>query len=141
VLLADPELGGRLTRNDRLGGGFDDLLHDGIVAELKVAKTAAAAADRTRFVGQPTHYAVDLASRLSILVVFDHSPKTEPPRVFENDFYWVEPVQHGGESPFPSSVGKLVVATNWPVPSWWSRLRGAVHPSQEEATGLSEESE
>lgn len=125
-LLADPELGGRVTRRNPLGGGFDDLQHDGIDAEVKVAKTAAAAADRTRYVGQPVQYAVDLASRLSMLIVFDHSRKANPPRVFENDFYWVEPAQHGGETPFPSRVGKLVITTNWPVPSWWSRLRGTM---------------
>jgi hypothetical protein len=130
-LLADPELGGRVTRRNPLGGGFDDLQHDGIDAEVKVAKTAAAAADRNRYVGQPVQYAVDLASRLSILIVFDHSPKANPPRVFENDFYWVEPVQHGGETPFPSRVGKLVITTNWPVPSWWSRLREALGLSSE----------
>jgi len=130
-LLADPELGGRVTRRNPLGGGFDDLQHDGIDAEVKVAKTAAAAADRTRYVGQPIQYAVDLASRLSILIVFDHSPKANPPRVFENDFYWVEPAQHGGETPFPSRVGKLVITTNWPVPSWWSRLRCTLGLSSE----------
>jgi len=37
-LLADPELGGRLTRRDPVAGGFDDLLHDDVIAELKVSR-------------------------------------------------------------------------------------------------------
>jgi hypothetical protein len=37
----DPALGGRLTRRDRVAGGFDDLLHDSVIAELKVERNKA----------------------------------------------------------------------------------------------------
>jgi hypothetical protein len=37
----DPTLGGRLTRRDRVAGGFDDLLHDSVIAELKVERNKA----------------------------------------------------------------------------------------------------
>src|SRR5262249_4420009 len=40
-LRADPELGGQLTRRDAVAGGFDDLLHDDVIAELKVVSTKA----------------------------------------------------------------------------------------------------
>ena len=37
-LLVGPEIGGRLTRRDPVAGGFDDLLHDDVIAELKVSR-------------------------------------------------------------------------------------------------------
>jgi len=37
-LRADPELGGRLTRCDAVARGFDDLLPDDVIAELKVKR-------------------------------------------------------------------------------------------------------
>src|SRR4051794_8099994 len=40
LLRADPQLEGRLTRRDAVAGGFDDLLHDDVIAELKVARAA-----------------------------------------------------------------------------------------------------
>lgn len=54
-LLEDPLLGGRLSRRDRVAGGFDDLLHDDVIAELKVEKTTPRTVeDCARYIGQPT---------------------------------------------------------------------------------------
>ena len=79
LLRADPELEGRLTRRDAVAGGFDDLLHDDIIAELKVSRGAPATVDHsTRYLGQPTQYGVGRGSQLSVLVVFDHGRKEAP---------------------------------------------------------------
>jgi hypothetical protein len=42
-LLKDPELGGRVERNEPLALGYLDVRHDGITAELKVERNASAA--------------------------------------------------------------------------------------------------
>ncbi|MDB5072421.1 MAG: hypothetical protein JWM87_3532 [Candidatus Eremiobacteraeota bacterium] len=130
ALFTYPQLGGRLTRRDRVAGGFDDLLHDDIIAELKVEKKRyRAVEDCAKFIGQPTQYGVGRGSRLSILVVLDHSKKASPPAVLENDIGWLFPVQHGKDDPrYPSRVGVLVIPTNWPVPSEWSRRSNAMRP-------------
>lgn len=122
-LREDPELGGRLTRRDPVAGGFDDLLHDDVVAELKVEKkTPRTVEDCARYIGQPTQYGVGRGSRLSILVVLDHSRKAAPPAVLENYIGWLHPAHHGLDNPrYPSRVGVLVININWPVPSAWSR--------------------
>jgi hypothetical protein len=74
----DPTLGGRLTRRDRVGGGFDDLLHDSVIAELKVERNKAITVrDGAKFLGQPVQYGIGCGSQLSILVVLDHS-KNKP---------------------------------------------------------------
>jgi hypothetical protein len=53
----DPDLEGRLTRRDPIAGGFDDLHHDDVVAELKVEKTTPrTVGDCARYIGQPTQY-------------------------------------------------------------------------------------
>lgn len=124
-LRADPELGGRLTRRDAVAGGFDDLLHDDIIAELKVQRDAPATAESCdHYLGQPTQYGVGRGSRLSILVVLDHSRKVAPPGVLENYIGWLLPAHNGLTDPkYPSRVGVLIINTNLPVPSAWSRRR------------------
>jgi hypothetical protein len=132
LLRADPELGGRLTRRDAVAGGFDDLLHDDIIAELKVSRDKALTVDDCRrYVGQPTQYGVGRGSQLSVLVVFDHGRKEAPPGVIDNYIDWLKPRLHGFDEPaacpgeddprYPSLVGVLIVNTNLPIPSAWSR--------------------
>jgi hypothetical protein len=123
LLKEDAGLGGRLSRRDALAGGFDDLRHDAIVAELKVVKRPQRTADgEARYVARPTQYAVDAGSRLSIAIILDHTPKAAPPRVLENDFRWEFPEQHDDATVrYPSRVGVLTINTNWPVPSAWSK--------------------
>lgn len=122
-LLADPEIGGRLTRRDAVAGGFDDLMHDNIIAELKVSRGKAITVDDcARYVGQPTQYGVGRGSQLSALVVLDHGRKTAPPGVIDNYIDWLKPRLHGLDDPrYPSLVGVLIINTNLPVPSAWSR--------------------
>lgn len=85
LLRAEPELQGRLARRDAVAGGFDDLLHDDVIAELKVSRGAPATVGHcTRYLGQPTQYGVGRGSQLSILVVFDHGRKEAPPGVIDN---------------------------------------------------------
>jgi hypothetical protein len=124
----DPILGGRLTRRDRVAGGFDDLLHDSVIAELKVERNKAITVpDCAKFLGQPVQYGVGCGSQLSILVVLDHSKKQAPPGVIENYVGWLQPALHGRTDPrYPSMVGVLIINTNLPVPSTWSRSGNAV---------------
>lgn len=125
LLRADPELGGRLTRRDAVAGGFDDLLHDDVIAELKVSRDKPVAVeDCVRYVGQPTQYGVGRGSQLSVLVVFDHGRKEAPPGVIDNYIDWLKPRLHGlDDSRYPSLVGVLIINTNLPIPSAWSRHR------------------
>jgi hypothetical protein len=125
LLRADPELGGRLTRRDAVAGGFDDLLHDDVIAELKVSQGKPVTVDDcVRYVGQPTQYGIGRGSQLSALVVFDHGRKQAPPGVIDNYIDWLKPRLHGLDDPrYPSLVGVLIVNTNLPVPSTWSRHR------------------
>ena len=124
-LREDRELEGRISRRNAVAGGFDDLLHDKIVAELKVARDKAVKIeDCIRYLGQPVQYGVGRGSQLSILVVLDHSPKDAPPGVLQNYIGWLKPRLHGLEDPnYPSLVAVLVINTNLPVPSGWSKRR------------------
>ena len=124
-LRADPELEGRLTRRDAVAGGFDDLLHDDIIAELKVSHGPPVTVDAcARYVGQPSQYAVGRGSQLSVLVVFDHGRKQAPPGVIDNYIDWLRPRLHGLTDPrYPTLVGVLIVNSNLPIPSAWSRRR------------------
>jgi hypothetical protein len=126
----DPELEGRLTRRDAVAGGFDDLLHDDVIAELKVSRGAPVTVDHcARYVGQPTQYGVGRGSQLSVLVVFDHGCKEAPPGVIDNYIDWLRPRLHGLVDPrYPSLVGVLIVNTNLPIPSSWSRRCVEVEP-------------
>jgi hypothetical protein len=128
LLRDDHELEGRLTRRNAVAGGFDDLLHDDVNAELKVARGApVTVADCTRYVGQPAQYGVGHGSQLSVLVVLDHGRKTAPPGVIENYIDWLRPRLHGLDDPrYPTLLGVLIVNTNLPVPSAWSRRRTEV---------------
>lgn len=125
LLRADPELQGRLSRRDAVAGGFDDLLHDDVIVELKVSHGAPATIERcARYLGQPTQYGVGRGSQLSVLVVFDHGRKTAPPGVVDNYIDWLRPRLHGCNDPrYPSLVGVLIVNTNLPLPSAWPRRR------------------
>jgi hypothetical protein len=125
LLRADPELQGRLTRRDAVAGGFDDLLHDDVIAELKVSRGAPVTIDYCfHYLGQPTQYGVGRGSQLSVLVVLDHSRKEAPPGVIDNYVDWLKPRLHGLDDPrYPSLVGVIIVNTNLPVPNVWSRRR------------------
>ena len=130
LLRADRELQGRLSRRDAVAGGFDDLLHDDIIVELKVSHGSPVTIERcARYLGQPTQYGVGRGSQLSVLVVFDHGRKTAPPGVIDNSIAWLRPRLHGLEDPrYPSLVGMLIVNTNLPLPSAWSRRRIETQP-------------
>ncbi len=125
LLLSDEQLGGRVTRRDPVAGGFDDLMHDDIVAELKVErKHPRTPADCHSYIGQPTQYGVGRGSRLSILVVLDQTAKELPPAVLDNGVAWMFPRVHGYDDPrYPSRVAVLVIPGNWKTPSSWSRRK------------------
>lgn len=132
LLRDDPELDGRLTRRDAVAGGFDDLLHDDVIAELKVERTTPATVEHSaKYIGQPTQYGVGRGSQLSVLVVLDHTRKQAPPGVPENYIGWMQPRVHGLDDPkYPSLVGVLIVNANLPVPSAWSRRRIDIVPDE-----------
>ena len=68
-------------------------------------------------------------SQLSVLVVFDHGRKEVPPGVIDNYIDWLRPRLLGLDDPrHPSPVGVLIVNTNLPIPSSWSRRRVEVEP-------------
>jgi hypothetical protein len=91
--------------------------------------------DCARYVGQPAQYAVGRGSQLSVLVVLDHGRKTAPPGVLENYIAWLQPRLHGLHDPrYPSLVGVLIVNTNLPIPSAWSRRRIKVEADREPAS-------
>ena len=70
-------------------------------------------------------------SQLSVLVVFDHGRKQAPPGVIDNYIDWLRPRLHGLTDPrYPTLVGVLIVNTNLPIPSAWSRRRIEVEPLQ-----------
>lgn len=139
ILREDPELEGRLTRRDAVAGGFDDLLHDDVIVELKVERNTLATVEHSaRYIGQPTQYGVGRGSQLSVLVVLDHTRKEAPPGVPENYMGWMQPRLHGKDDPkYPSLVGVLIVNTNLPVPSAWSRRRIGVVPDTPAASDQS----
>ena len=124
ILRADPRLGGRVQRVV-LAGGITDLVHDGIVAELKVEKTTPATIARAeKYLGQPAQYAVDADARLSILCILDWTEKDAPVGKPENYWGWLIPRMHGVQHPsHPSIVGVLIINVNLPRPSSWSRRR------------------
>ncbi|GAA2391999.1 hypothetical protein [Dactylosporangium salmoneum] len=125
ALLADPTLEGRVERGTPLAHGYLDTRHDGITAELKVARDQPVTdQSATKYIGQPTQYAAADGTRLSILVILDMSRKVLPIGTPENYLFVLGPQQHGMTEPHsPSVVVTLVVNGNLPVPSSWSRHR------------------
>jgi hypothetical protein len=109
-LTADPELGGRVERGSPLALGFLDVRHDGITAELKVARKVPVTKDNApKYIGQPTQYAAADGARLSILTILDMSPKVLPIGTPENYLFLLEPRHHGLTNPeAPSLVVVLV---------------------------------
>jgi hypothetical protein len=122
-LLADPTLEGRVQRGKRAAGGFLDIIHDRINAELKVARHTAVTVETShKYLGQPVDYAADTGAQLSILVVLDMTRKVAPPGVLENYLGWMVPAVIGREDPrYPSLVGVIIVNANLTVPSGFSR--------------------
>jgi hypothetical protein len=133
-LLEDPTLGGRLTRRNPRAGGFLDLDHDRITAELKVERTAPVTRENcAKYLGQPTQYATGADKRLSILVVLDMSRKVSPPGALENYVWFMEPSLHGLTDPaYPSVVGVLVINANNRVPSGYAGRRIEAKPLEPE---------
>ncbi|GIF64140.1 hypothetical protein Ais01nite_21750 [Asanoa ishikariensis] len=125
ALLADPTLGGRVERGTALAHGFLDTRHDGITAELKVARDQPVTPQSaTKYIGQPTQYAAADGTRLSILVILDMSRKVLPVGTPENYLFVLGPKQHGMTNPHsPNVVVTLVINGNLPVPSSWSRRK------------------
>jgi len=125
ALLADPTLEGRVERGTALAHGFLDTRHDGITAELKVARDQPVTPQSaTKYIGQPTQYAAADGTRLSILVILDMSRKVLPVGTPENYLFVLGPKQHGMTNPHsPSVVVTLVINGNLPVPSSWSRRK------------------
>jgi hypothetical protein len=132
-LLSDPALEGRVKRGTRAAGGFLDIIHDRINAELKVTKkTSVTVKTSHKYLGQPADYAADTGSQLSILVVLDMTPKQTPPGVLENYLGLMRPAIDGFDDPqfpsgdprFPSIVGVVIIKANLRVPSTYSRGAG-----------------
>ncbi|WP_341925256.1 hypothetical protein [Nocardioides psychrotolerans] len=125
ALLADPTLEGRVERGTALGHGYLDTRHDGITAELKVARDQPVTRESaTKYIGQPAQYAAADGVRLAILVVLDMSLKVLPIGTPENYLFMLTPKQHGMTEPHsPSVVVTLVINGNLPVPSSWSRRK------------------
>ncbi len=128
-LLADPELGGRVERNEPLALGYLDIRHDGITAELKVERKVPVTEERApKYMGQPTQYAAADGVRLSILCILDMSQKERPVGTPENYLWRIQPALHGLTNPeSPSLVTVVVVNGNLPVPSAWPRKRTGSH--------------
>jgi hypothetical protein len=125
-LLSDPALEGRVERGNRTAGGFLDIVHDRINAELKVARQTAVTVETShKYLGQPTDYAADTGSQLSILVVLDMTQKRTPPGVLENYLGWMRPAVAGLDNArYPSLVGVIIINGNLLVPSGYSRGTG-----------------
>lgn len=134
-LLADPTLEGRVERGTPLALGYLDTRHDGITAELKVARDQPVTAETApKYIGQPTQYAAANGTRLSILVILDMSRKVLPIGTPENYLFVLNPQQHGmNQSHSPSVVVTLVINGNLPVPSSWSRRKTPTTSTNPEA--------
>lgn len=77
-----------------------------------------------QYLGQPTVYACDLGSQLSILAILEMSPKAAPPGVLENYIGWIRPAEHGLDDPrYPSLVGVIIINGNLPKPNLFSRRK------------------
>jgi hypothetical protein len=133
-LLADPALEGRVQRGTRAAGGFLDIIHDRINAELKVEKKTTVTVETShKYLGQAADYAADTGSQLSILVVLDMTQKKTPPGVLENYLGLMKPTDLAGldDPQFPSLVGVIIIKGSLLVPSGYSRgVGGAAAPVQ-----------
>jgi hypothetical protein len=115
-----------VQRGTRAAGGFLDIIHDWINAELKVAKTAAVTVETShKYLGQAAGYAADTGSQLSILVVLDMTKTKNPPWVLENYLGFMKPALAGLDDPrFPSLVGVIIIKGSLLTPSGYSRGTG-----------------
>lgn len=118
-LQQNSELEGRLLKGSEVGAGKTDIVHDKIVAELKVEKEKAVTEEGAKqYLGQTTSYSSGLGSQLGIAVILDLSPKKNPVGAPANYIYWLRPRVHGqNDPPYPSHVAVLVVNGNLPRPS------------------------
>jgi len=125
LLMADPDLSGRVERGTPLALGFLDVRHDGVTAELKVERTTPVTRGKaTKYIGQPTQYAAADGVRLSILCVLDMSRKVSPIGTAENYIFQLSPDLHGLTNPeAPSIVTVVIIQGANPPPSSWSRRR------------------
>jgi hypothetical protein len=65
---------------------------------------------------QPEHYAADRDSQISVLVILDDSPKSEPPGVLANYMGWLRPSLRGLTDPrYPSLVAVVIIPH--PIPN------------------------
>jgi hypothetical protein len=127
LLDAQDALHGQVQEGTEIGGGETDLVHNGVVAELKVEKTTAVTDQNApRFLGQTTSYASGLGSQLGIAVILDLTEKTSPVGHPANYVRFFEPKLHGVADPaYPSHVAVLVVNGNVPLPSDFAAKRVA----------------
>jgi len=140
-LFADPALERRVQRGTRAAGGFLDIIHAGINAELKVAKNTGVTVETPhKYLGQAADYEADTGSQLSILVVLDMTKTKNPPGVLENYLGFMKPALAGLDDPrFPSLVGVIIIKGSLLIPSGYSRgsadrrCRSAVAPSDEDS--------
>jgi hypothetical protein len=100
-----------VQRATRAAGGFLDIIHDRINAELKVAKTTGVTVETShKYLGQAADYAADTGSQLSILVVLDMTKTKNPPGVLENYLGFMTPALAGLDDPrFPSLVEVIII--------------------------------
>lgn len=79
------ELGGRVQKRAWRGGGPTDLIHDGLVAELKIEKETPVTLESAKdYLGQATRYASAGQRQLSIVAILDMTPMDAPPGVLAN---------------------------------------------------------
>jgi len=118
-LLADSTLGGRISRRDPLEGGSDNLMHDGIVAELKVENATPRAIENcARYIGQPTQYGVGHGRGLI-------HPRCAPPQSEAGvdrragELHRLGRPRHAWlhRPPLPSLVAVVITNTRWILPS------------------------
>jgi hypothetical protein len=102
---------GRVQRAARAAGGFLDIIHDRINAELKVAKNTGVTVETShKHLGQAADYAADTGSRISILVVLNVTKTKNPSGVLENYLGFMKPALAGPDDPrFPPLVGVIII--------------------------------
>jgi hypothetical protein len=127
AFVQDRFIGRRIQEAPKLGGGITDLLLERIVVELKIDHTGIDIDSVGQYGRQPTQYAAASDCPISMLIILDDSPKSEPPGVQSNYMRWAYPKLHGVSRPAVSSmVAAVLIPIGFPVPSEWSRKKGAV---------------